>query len=398
MSIVTIRDAKNVIADNFHKTAFDNNKSTHTHNPNVYEIQQRSVLVQVSPTTATPSNVLINNSSVQFRIEDSIDKYSAMYVSMDWVTTGAAVTLSSCAGFIKTLQIFSENGSNLLFNSLSELEPWVTNNMLYTRDQHELTSGNRGTTVAYSGVQTLPANSSGTFLFEIGKSFFNLAKIRSYLVQGNILVKIQFNNSITLNAGNFSSNCILKLLGCMEHSSIKSALLQTAKLNKDVFFHSIARHQEIQNLQPNNKYTIRLSGITNSYVNSCWIIVRSLANSTDPANWFVFENNLSAFEFTNESQQSLCGYSPITRADEKIMYPFQNLFLNYTNARFYRFTEDPVIDFKYSGGHGYAFFNGFNYLNLYTGAITPGAFEITVLAFVNETLFSRNAIIKTTRT
>lgn len=401
MSIVMIQDVPHTITDNFQKKQFSNNKVSHVHNQvPLTNTPVRSVITTISPTTAVAPNILVGGQSIMFRLEDQIDRFHSAFLEFNYTVGNVGlVTLGSPSTWIAQLSIYTDAGATLVYQQLSNVEEFLIHGIMYNRSKHENTAAQRGTNNSYAYSLSLAPNTSGTFQIEIAKLFFNTLRLRTYSISSNILIKIQFvNNAITLNANNFTTTCNLKLHGLMEHTSIKNQILSTAKLDKTTMYYGFQRHIELlPNLQPSTKTQIRLSGIT-GHVIAYFLILRTTTNTTDPINQFAFSGDIATIEYTDQSNQSLVGYSPLNKTDLRQLYNYDNLFPQFSNVYYYAFSNSDFYDLSTGSSSGYNYANGFQNVVITTAStLVAGPYELGVYALTSESAHYKNTSLKTTR-
>ena len=365
---------------------------------------QRKVVCTVNPTTAISSNIL-NGSQIDFRIESGLcDRISGVGVQLRVAynnTSGANCVVAIPEAWLANIQIYSNNGSTLLYQHTNEVEQYLINCVTLSRNEHENSAAIRGTSANYAtGVLTVPNGQSGYLYVNIAPLFFKSLHLRPYSIDGQFLIRLTFNSGASnISSGSWTTNeAVLRVTGFEEPEGQKKMVLSRAMLPKNFFYYAPQRHIETMTLAANSQYTIRMSGLQ-GYANQIFFILRSTANINSPNNHFSFAR-VKNFELLDESNVSIVGFNPIEIEDMLISYGHQydNLFLLNTNAHVWSFSQSPIGDLKLGTCNGGHFFNGFNSIRFTTRSdLVGGAYQIQIIALCNESMKVNRSVVSTTR-
>jgi hypothetical protein len=316
-------------------------------------------------------------------------------------TSGAACVVSTADNFIQQVQIYSNNGSTLLYQHVNEVEQFLINATTTSRNEWENGAAYHLTSSAYAtGTSSIANGQSGYIFVNIAPLFWKSIHLRPYAIEGQMLVRLTFNPaSVNISSGSMTTTeAVLRISGYKENDSQKKLVLSKINLPKNYFYYAPQRHVESQTLAASSTYTIRLSGI-HGMCNQLFFVLRSTANIGSPSNEFSFAR-VSTFEILDESGVSQTGFSPIDTSDMIMQYAHQydNVFINNTNAHVWSFSQAPVQDLKYGTCNGSMWFNGFASLRFTTpSTFTPGAYQFMCVALCNENLRVVKGNVSTTR-
>lgn len=401
MSDILIQDYPNAMNDVAHQVQIGNNKVESFSFKNV---PQRRSVVTINPTTSISSNILAG-AQIDFRVENCVDRFSggnAVYLRVAYNnTSGANCVIAPAECQIGLIQIYSNNGSNLLYQQQNNSESYVANNIVTSRTEHEGIAALKLTSAAYAtGVVTISNAQTGYYYIPICPLFWKSIHLRPYTISGNLLIRVQFNNAaINISSGSMTTTeAVLRVSGYYESEEQKKMMINKALLPKNFFYFAPQRHIETQTLAVSSTYTIRLSGIR-GIAPVLFFCIRSTANISSPGNQYNWVR-CSSFEILDSANVALTGYNPVTEDDMQLSYShqFDNLFLNNTGAHVYSFSQQPVGNLATGTLDGSVFFDGFHSLRFTTkSTITPGSYEIMVCCLCNENLKLRNSVLLSSR-
>lgn len=363
---------------------------------------QRRVFVQVSPSTAISSNVL-NGNSLDFRIENPIDRIGSAYIRIDWSNSSGAAFVHSgpTAMWIQQVQIYANNGSTLLYQTNDPVQNWLISSILMSRNEHETTAALRGTSAVYAtSTISEPDGSSGSYYIDLSPNFWRSTKLRTYCIDGNLLVRIKFQESANIiTSGSWTTTAVnLELSGYMEDEQQKKLLIQRAEKPKVFSYYAPQRHTETLTLNASTQYQIRMSGI-NGWVNQLFFVLRPIALSTTPAGQFSFIRP-DFFDILDPQSKSLTGFKNQTSRDMVMLYShlYDNQFINNTAACVYSFSQTPVADVKNGSFNGGVYMEGYHLLQFNTDALLiTGSYQVLIYAMCNESLIIEKALVRTSR-
>lgn len=361
--------------------------------------EQRRAFVTVNPTTAVAANIL-NGSQVDFRFENQADRIAQnMYLRIDYANTGIVnAVVATPESFISQIQIFSDNGSTLLYQTISNIETYLLNNIVLTRNEHENTAVYRGTNANYSiGVSSFAPGVTGTWLLPIAPGFWKSTHFRPYSIYGNLLIRIFFSpGSQNIVSGALTTtNVVLRVNQYYEPALQKNLILRDAMLPKNFFYFAPQRHIETVNLTANVPYTLRLTGLKGS-ANMLLFTIQQQAFVTDPNNQFNFQDVIS-YEILDSANVSLSGYEPVTQAEHQVAYAHQidNRFAQFRGFQCHSFSQAPIGDLARGTLNGLVKFDGFHSLRVTIPS--TGTYTITAVAPCSETLKIVEGRVSTTR-
>lgn len=362
---------------------------------------QRRGFVSVSPSTAISSNVLAG-AAIEFRIENNIDRIGAAYLRVDYTnSSGANFVCSTPMLWLSSIQIFANSGSTQLYQTNDPVSNFLINNVLMSREEHETTAALRGTSATYaSGTLTIPTGQSGSLYIAIAENFWRSLHLRTYTIDGNILVRLQFqpSNNIIVSGTWSTTNVLLELSGYYESAAQKKLMTQKAEVPKIFSYYSPQVTTASLTLAASSQYQIRLSGI-NGWVNQIYFVIRQSAYATDPANQLSFVQP-SSFDILDQAGKSTTGYKSQTVADMVMMYSplYNNVFINNTNAMVYSYSQTPQADILTGSWNGGIRCTGYHILQFTTpSTLVGGSYDVLVYGLCNESLIIENAMAKTTR-
>lgn len=354
-------------------------------------VHQQRIQVLKSPSSAAPSTMAnLANSTVEFRLENEVDRITHTDLRIEWSNTSGAnmVSCTYCA-FPRQVQIFSDNGSKLLYTLNSNVVNYLSDVLFKSREHHENTAALRGTTDAYgNGTITHATATSGTIIIPIAELFWH-AKIRPYEINGNLLIKVSFVNTATLiSSGAMNINSVQLAVHGYYESEPQQKMVKSRSLQpKNLFYYAIQEHSETLALGASSTASIRLSGIK-GHIPLLAFFIRDVANISSPAAQFSCLR-VQSFEVTNEKNQSIVGYSPVSEVDMLNNFAFQfpnKLLLNW-NIHVYSWTQSPVGDMALGSFNGGSEFNGFHSLKFTCkSTMASSTYEVLTFGFTSESL------------
>lgn len=367
-----------------------------------HSINQRRALVQVTPTSSIPTNVFAGG-ELQFKLENQIDRIGSVYLRVDWSNqSGADFQFSAPVMHLERVEVYANNGSTLLYQTISPVSNFLIDSVCMHRQEWETTAGIRGTSDAYAtGQVTISTGRTGSTYYTIAPNFFRSIKLRTYAIDGNILIRLRFQDaSRIITSGTITTTSAnLLLSGYYEAAEAKKHCLARAEAPKAFSYWAPQHHIEVMNLTPSQSYTVRLSGI-NGWVGQLLFALRPIANAISPNNQFSFARPQD-FDILDPSQKSLTGFRKVSKDDMVLLYShlYDNLFINNTNACVYSFSQNPLTDVSKGTVNGVEEMRGAHYLQFTTQSnLVAGSFEILVFALCNESLIIERAQVKTSRT
>lgn len=369
-------------------------------------VPQRRVTVTQNFSTSTPTNVL-SGWQGDARIENCVDVIKQVFLRIQYQNnSGGAIQISPSSNLLKQIQLFSENFSNLLYQTIDVQEEFLIDSVSISRNEYELIAPYILSDANYAtGPVTIANGQSGYFDIHICPSFWKATMLRPYTIQGNLGVRVLFNTTAAcvvggvIPSGFTTPECVLRITGYYEPPQQIKTLTDNAMVPKNFFYLAPQMHQESLTLNPSQQYTIRLSAIMGA-VSQIYFTLRSQAYVQDVTNWANFVR-CDRFELLDSSQQALTGYNPIEISDMIIAYAHQydNLFIAHTGASVWSFSQCPVKDNSLGTLEGFSNFDGFNSIRITTPAsLAPGGYQLTLVAMCSENLRINKARVTSTRT
>lgn len=362
---------------------------------------QRRVFVQVSPTTAISSNVLLGQ-SLDFRIENPVDRIGSVYLRVDWSNTSGANFIHSgpTAMWIQQVQIFANNGATLLYQTNDPIQNWLISSILMSRNEHETTAALRGTDADYV-TTTITENTatSGSYYIDLSPNFWRSVKLRPYCIDGNLLIKVKFQEAANIiTSGTWTTSGVyLEMSGYMEDEQQKKLLLARSDKPKNFSYYAPQRHVETLTLAASSQYSVRMS--INGWVNQLFFALRISTLATSVSGQFTFVRPEN-FDILDPQSKSLTGFKSQTANDMVMLYShlYDNQFIANTGACVYSFSQTPLVDVKTGSFNGGELMQGYHILQFTTPAtFVGGTYEVLIYAMCNESLIIEAGNIKATR-
>jgi hypothetical protein len=157
-------------------------------------VNQRHVLVTVNATSAIPSFVL-SRTSLDFRFENNIDRISQIHLRItNTNSSGLSCVHAIPEAWIKSIQIYANNGSTLLYQQTDNIEYYLINNICLSHEEHETMASLKGTSAVYAiSIITVANGATDIIYINLRPLLWKSTHIRPYLIHGNLLIRIQFN-------------------------------------------------------------------------------------------------------------------------------------------------------------------------------------------------------------
>ena len=205
-------------------------------------VNQRRAQVQVQPSSATASTITsLSGSIVDFRLENAIDRISSVWLRIKYSnTSGAACIVAVADAWLVVQQIYGANGSNLLYQSVNNVESYITNAFL-SRDEYEgMASKRLSNSVYFAATTALADGTSGYIYIPVALPFFQATKLRPYTIDGNLLICLQFATSAPLIASGTMDiqESVILLNGFYESDMQRNKMLSEATIPKLLPFYA----------------------------------------------------------------------------------------------------------------------------------------------------------------
>ena len=249
-------------------------------------VDQCREMAQLGASSATPTSVAtLANATVEFRLENNIDRISTVWLRLKYAnTSGASCVTSIGDGWIAHIEIYSNNGSNLLWQSNNRVEQFVTNAFL-SRNEFEGMASKRFTDDNYAtGVVTVLDTATGYVYIPIALPFFKAVNLRPYTIDGNLLIRITFGAAAAcVQSGAMSiSEATLQLSGYKESEAQQQLMLSNSSVPKCLPYWTFQHHTETLTLAASSTYQIRLFGL----IGDASVVafgIRAVANVSSPS-------------------------------------------------------------------------------------------------------------------
>jgi hypothetical protein len=358
----------------------------------------------VNPTSAVASNIY-EGSTLDFRFENTVDRIASVYLRfLVNNSSGANYVLCRPHMAIGNVEIYSNNGSTLLYQQVTNVESWWIDGFFGDRNQHEQTHDLFGYDINYGGGTTNVLDGEQQYYYyPVAQNFFRSLHISPFCIDSNMIIRIKFNPaSQNIESGSANTpEAILVVTGYEEAEHTKKYKLSRSLVPKCLSYWSPQRHMEDMTLNGGQKYQIRLSGIRGC-ANSLIFGIRQAVNKTSPSSQFVF-GFLDSYDILDSSNRSVTGFKRQTVLDSKLVnsHLLPNLFQNHTGAIFHSFSQNPVQDIASGSSNGDVEMDGFFSLEITTKQVpffTNGAYQLICVAMCNEMLTIKQANMTSTRT
>ena len=343
----------------------------------------------VNPST-TIAAALLNGGQCEFRIESGIaDVIDYCMIKLQVSNaTGGAVVLAPAQMLINSIQVWAQNGSNLL-NTVYGHELYLGNAFL-PRNEYENFCDGLGLTTAYASAATSIANGSTATLYIPIFQPFMPSKLHPAGLQGNLLVRVLFNTTaLTHVSGSLLdvSNCVLNLRSRDQPNALQSEQenFYTGPIPLSLCFQNIQRQSVVMTLAASSTYSITLSGINGIVSTLFWTIRPAAITASNCITYYAPQD----FDIQTSDGSSLIGFTRRTGTEALWDYAecFDNLFRKNVNFNCVPFSNDPVNDYANGSNYGYMPFTSFEKLSFTTASTLVGAsYTIDIIAFVHDNI------------
>jgi hypothetical protein len=207
-------------------------------------VHQRRVVVNVNPITAIATNIL-QGSQIDFRIESGIiDRISGTRVQLRVGysnTSGGNCVISVPEAWLANLQVYSNNGSILIYQYTKEIESFIINSTTLSHNEHEVSATYRGTDSLYTTRTLTIANNASRYLYlTLAPLFWKSIHMQPYSIDGQLLVRLTFNSATNnISSGSMTIiEAVLRISGYEEPEAQKKLILSKAMIPKNFFYYS----------------------------------------------------------------------------------------------------------------------------------------------------------------
>lgn len=364
-----------------------------------HAVKQRREVVSINASTAVPTNVLAGG-QLEFRLEDQVDRLSHVDLRVNWASTATPPVVAFPQAWIESVQIYSDNGSTLLYQSNASLENYVIDGLTQSFTENINSAGVRGTNTTYaSGTLTLPTNTFGYFYIPLATQFWRATHIRPYSIQGNLIIRVKFATAaLNIVSGTITTPSVdLRAVHFRESPEQKQWIISRAMNPKAIWYHAPQRHIEQITINGINPVKVRLSGLKGDAI-CLMVMLRAVADLSIPASQFTFQL-LETYEILNAEDQSIVGYNPVRRDEAQLIYGrmFDNTFFPTVGAILHSFSQTPKHDLIRGTIGGFERFSGFHSIRITPTGLPNGAYELFVIAMCAEAMHIVGGRVRTTR-
>ena len=361
-------------------------------------VSHRRVIKVQQPSTSIPSG-LMNGQSVDFRIERGIiSRLSHMLFKYTISNqTGANVVLPPTPFHINRVELFAQNGSQLL-NVIYGQELWLSLFAL-SRDEFEGLSGYMGTNATYAvNVDTI---TNGSIIDRYLLLTENLKDLIPSGLKSELLVRVHFETfSQYAVSGTLpditAASLILK--GVNEPRDVVETRANTYLTNKICIPYANWQQMNItQTLAASSRYEIILNGLTNISL-ALFITVRP--SPLVAATFATYTDAIEDIDIQNADGSSLSGHYFRDASDLKIDAAeiLPNTFAQNTNAVIIPFSDELVYDFATGSNNGFIILSSFEKIAFTTKAgLAGGSYRIDIYSLAIESMTVDRGVISTTR-
>jgi hypothetical protein len=361
---------------------------------------QNRQLLYASP-NSTIAAAALNSGQCDIALQPGlINAIDFCFVRLDLLnSTGSALVLAPAQLLIQRIDIFAENGSNLL-TSVYGLELYLGNAFL-SRNEFENFAPSLGLTTAYASAATSIADTVATTLYIPIFQPFYPAKLHPNALAGNLLFRIYFNpQAITTVSGGLitTTDVSLVISGRQQAPFIQDKQAANYYLEKPLAltYMNIQRMSQTMTLAASNTYSVLMSGIKGI----CSVLMFTIrAAALTAANQLTFIQVLD-FDILNQDGSSSIGFYRRDNADAVLDYAccFDNLMRSKVNINVVSYTPCPIEDYASGAINGYASFSSFEKLSFTTlSTLAGGSYQIDVVAFCFDEIIIKKGRATSTR-
>lgn len=331
----------------------------------------------------------LNGGIVDFRVEKGIldlvtDAFLKVSITND---TGASATIAPSPFLIQRIDVFANNGANLLTTIYGQ-EIWLSL-IAYNQQRFEQIVSLLGTDVSYVRTGTAVADTASRDFHIPLIPLFSQANLHLAALKGELQLKVYFNvTALTHLAGSLVNcdNVQLLLKGFKETPKTKEMrmnLYAGKYIVPTVFFQ---RMSQTMALAASNTYSIVLTGIKGM---SAGLFITVRAAAITGANQGTYLAEMDYYDIQNADGSSLLGFYKKRTAERLLDYVdiSNNRFGNNSNFLLIPFSESPVQDFITGSNNGHEVFTGFEKFVWTTpGTTSSASYVIDIYSLTHESL------------
>ncbi len=389
-------------SDNFQELRLDSGMYAYV--PTSYSVNDdKKIVTAQQPSTQVPTG--LSASQTDIRLEQLLGG-NIIYPVLQWTilnNTLANITYADASSFINHIEIYGQNGGNLLFQQYS-LEYYLQNAWL-DKNSYEAQAFTQGLTTAYANAPTtiLPG---GSFTFNLPLyQFFMSTKILLEGLNSNLLVRIYWNQLPYYVIGGVVEGTTTSLQLVITGKKLKKysldkslQLYKSPKCPLYQNFLSIQRQSNTVQLTPSSTFLLTLTGLSGVCC-ALFFTIRAAADVTSAANAHNFID-IKDWDIIDVNSSSLIGYYRRDDSTAGIQFAntWNNNFRNDTNANMMCWANDPRGAFATSENSGYCILTSFEKLSItMLASLAPGAYQVDIMAYCYDQLIVNNGHVKSTR-
>jgi len=363
----------------------------------------KKIVTAQQPSTQVPTG--LSSSQTDIRLEQLMGG-NIIYPVLQWTVlnnTLSSIVYADASSFIDHIEIYGQNGGNLLFQQYS-LEYYLQNAWL-DRNTYEAQAFTQGLTTAYANATTtVLAGDSFTFNLPLYQ-FFMSTKILLEGLNSNLLVRIYWKPLSYYVIGGAveatTTNLQLVVTGkkLKKYSLDKSLqLYKNPKCPLYQNFLSIQRQSYTIQMTASSTYMLTLTGLSGVCA-ALFFVIRAAADVTSAANAHNYVDILN-FDILDVNSQSLIGSYRRDDSTAGIQFAntWNNNFRNDTNTNMICWAADPRGAFATSENSGYCILTSFEKLSItMLSSLASAAYQVDIVAYCYDQLIVNNGHVKSTR-
>lgn len=332
---------------------------------------------------------MLNGGVLDIRIEKGIldivtDAFLKVSLTND---TGANATIAPSPFLINRIDIFANNGANLLTTVYGQ-EIWLSLST-FVQQRFEQIVSLLGTDTSYVRTGTVMADTTSRDFYIPLIPLFSQGNLHLPGLKGELTLKVYFNVTALTHLAGALVNCDnvqLLLKGFKETSVTREKRLRLYSdkyIVPTVFFQ---RMSQTMALAASNTYSIILTGLKGM---SAGLFVTIRATAITGANQGSYLMEFDYYDVQNSDGSSLLGHYKKRPSERFLDYVdiFHNRFGNNSNFLFIPFSESPIQDFVTGSNNGMEVFTGFEKLVWTTpGTTSSSTYQVDIYSLTHEQL------------
>lgn len=364
--------------------------------------------VGINAQTSVPTN--LGGAVIDFRPQEGIlQRFSHMFLRISLQnSSGASLTIVPSQFMCNFIQIYGQNGNQLLYQTFGSNGEIFFENLFYNYDDWILLAPLVGSNAAYSTAGIVIANTASVVTFIPLTSMLSSAHLYLQGLKDQLLIRFTFQPASLLTIAGAQptvTNIQLVARGAYESQAVQQVKTQLYRgpIGLDFPFLATQRYNFATALTNSTTYNFVLSGL--SGLTACIIILFNALPIT-AANIGSYVAVTSSYQILSQNGDDLTGYfikstfGPQGSDDnvmQNLLYLNNQMILN-SNFIFNSWARSPGQDIITGSASGFCAFNSFQQLRINTNStFAAGNYQITVIARTYETLKVRNGILSVSR-